>query len=277
MPPIRPTSATALEHIQVMWTDDGSRTLCDTRLGETYHSGCGALAESWHVYVKNSGVAARLSCLVASETPRTIRVLEYGFGTGMAWLLTASWAAFHGSSLEYVALENALLPHAVLQELRQGEAIQACIEKGLLPSELKNAALLEQRWLEFRKASASEESTELELDLSNHQRNPGAVNHFRLVLGDAAMYPDPSATMEPFDAIYFDAFSPATNPNLWSELVFRRAASVLREGGVLVSYCVKGDVRRALMAAGFDVARVAGPEGGKREVLVARLVRAMER
>jgi tRNA U34 5-methylaminomethyl-2-thiouridine-forming methyltransferase MnmC len=71
-----------------------------------------------------------------------------------------------------------------------------------------------------------------------------------------------------FDAVYFDPFSPATNPELWSSAVLNSMYTMLAPGGSLTSYCVKGEVRRALSAVGFHVAKAAGPAGGKREVLI---------
>ncbi len=73
------------------------------------------------------------------------------------------------------------------------------------------------------------------------------------------------------DAIYFDAFSPSTNPELWQEKLFAAVKQLLRPDGALVSYCVNGTVRRAFENAGFDVHRVPGPPRGKREVLVAKI------
>ncbi len=54
--PKRPTTPTSSAGLHWQITDDGSRTLWDERLDETYHSGCGAVAESLVVYLLNSGV-----------------------------------------------------------------------------------------------------------------------------------------------------------------------------------------------------------------------------
>jgi hypothetical protein len=71
------------------------------------------------------------------------------------------------------------------------------------------------------------------------------------------------------DAVYLDPFSPAVNPDAWTPDVLAALARRLRPGGVLASYTVAGHVRRALAAAGLEVAKVPGPVGGKREVLRA--------
>ncbi|MCA9134786.1 MAG: hypothetical protein KDA45_16575, partial [Planctomycetales bacterium] len=98
-----------------------------------------------------------------------------------------------------------------------------------------------------------------------------------LQLGDARTFVpryfggniDGSAAGPGFNAIYFDPFSPETNPELWTESVFRQAADALAPGGSFTSYCVKSAVRRQLQAAGLKVTRLPGPLGGKREVLLA--------
>ncbi len=119
MPPVRSTIPTRLSHLEIMITDDGSRTLKDLHLNETYHSGCGALAECLYVYLRNSGVERKL----AARSAEPVRVLELGFGTGMGWLLTAVAAQGLGSQLEYVSLEKSLLPLDILQQLDAATAI----------------------------------------------------------------------------------------------------------------------------------------------------------
>lgn len=70
-----------------------------------------------------------------------------------------------------------------------------------------------------------------------------------------------------FDVVYFDAFAPEKQPEMWSQSLFDRLYACLSEGGVLTTYCAKGVVRRMLQAAGFHVERLPGPPGGKREIL----------
>lgn len=79
---------------------------------------------------------------------------------------------------------------------------------------------------------------------------------------------DVSPVVQPFHLIYYDAFAPASQPELWSVAVFEKLYSLLEPGGMLVTYCSKGDVRRAMLAAGFNVEKLAGPPG-KREMLRA--------
>lgn len=71
-----------------------------------------------------------------------------------------------------------------------------------------------------------------------------------------------------FHIIYYDAFAPSAQPELWTQTVFEKLYHLLEPGGILVTYCSKGDVRRAMLGAGFTIEKLAGPPG-KREMLRA--------
>jgi tRNA U34 5-methylaminomethyl-2-thiouridine-forming methyltransferase MnmC len=254
--PKRPTSPTTTAGLHWQITDDGSRTLWDERLDETYHSGCGAVAESLVVYLLNSGIHKRLSAGQGSA------VLEYGLGTTTAFLLTAADALIHGASLQYRALEIALAPAEILGGLQLNcSAIHPLYhhEFGELLGVAQGLLVELVEWRSKLAAAPARGMYNCELRSNIH---------LEVVIGDAVHY-DKS---DIFDAIYFDPFSPASCPGLWTIDVFRLAFSCLREGGTLTSYCVKSSVRHDLSSVGFDVKRLPGPVGGKREVLVATKV-----
>lgn len=71
-----------------------------------------------------------------------------------------------------------------------------------------------------------------------------------------------------FDIIFYDAFDPKAQPELWSEEILSKVAAQTRQGGVLVTYSSKGIVKRALAASGFVVEKHKGP-GKKWHVLRA--------
>lgn len=222
--------------MEIRVTDDGSRTLMAPRYGESYHSQRGALTEARHVFLEGSGVARRL----AEGLPTT--VLEVGFGAGLNALVTL--AAPRRAPLAYVALERDLLP---------AEALYALDYRSLLPDPAPADALL--AWLAGVSAAApARHATEL------------AGAHLELVLGDARDAVLPTGV----HAVYHDAFSPDVNPELWDEAFLATLFAALAPGGRLASYTVKGAVRRRLEAVGFEVRKVPGPPGGKREVLVAQ-------
>jgi tRNA U34 5-methylaminomethyl-2-thiouridine-forming methyltransferase MnmC len=72
-----------------------------------------------------------------------------------------------------------------------------------------------------------------------------------------------------YDIIYFDAFAPDKQPEMWNPQLFNTLYSIMNKNGILTTYCSKGVVRRMLQSAGFTVERLQGPVNGKREVLRA--------
>jgi tRNA U34 5-methylaminomethyl-2-thiouridine-forming methyltransferase MnmC len=79
---------------------------------------------------------------------------------------------------------------------------------------------------------------------------------------------DFEAESNTIDLIYFDAFGPRVQPDLWELTIFQKLFNALRLGGVFVTYCAKGQVRRDLISVGFQVEKIPGPPG-KREMLRA--------
>lgn len=251
-PPERMRSPTGVPGLEWLRTDDGSRTLWDAELRESFHSGCGALAESLVVYLINSGVANRLRCRQATA------VLEVGFGTATAFLLTAAWAEFHQTPLDYTALELNLLPADVFEGIDFSSLSQVAeqFDSRCLPA-LEN---LRSAWIGARRG--------LDPRASRHRLPLSEFVNLELIVGDARHYR--CEPRDPKHAVYFDPFSPDSSPQLWEEAIFEQMFAALRPAGTLTSYCVKGSIRRILQAAGFEVEKLAGPTGGKREVLLAR-------
>lgn len=221
-------------------TDDGVDTLYSPQYGQTFHSRHGALIEAEHVFLKGTGVKARL----AAGRPTT--VLEIGFGTGLNFLLTAGESRLMNAPLRYVALEKALLPVEVLAQLNHGDKLTA-------------AADIRQAFLAWRNRLPDRPSGGTFVWQFNQ------IMVVELVIGDAAGV---SIPQRGYHAIYHDAFSPAANPELWTPEFFTRLLAVLAPGGALATYSAKGAVRRALQAAGFRAQKLPGPPG-KREMLVA--------
>ena len=217
-------------------TADSSATLYSERYAQPFASVHGALSESRHVFLGGSGVGERLAA--GGQT----RVLEVGFGTGLNFFVTAqACGACPHAQLDYTALEHTLLSAETVAQLEYGARIG---------DELVAA------YLDWRSG--------LSADPGPYTFVRGRVK-LELLLGDAAAQRLPAA-----DAVYHDAFSPAVNPELWTEAFLGQLAAALTEGGSLVSYCVQGEVRRRLEALGLRVSKRPGPPGGKREVLVAR-------
>ena len=156
------------------------------------------------------------------------RILEIGFGTGLNCFLT--FLAVGGVS--YTAIEK--YPISVEQALELDYSSKT-FEENLFE---------EIHQLNFNK----------ELNINN--------NTLLKICDDAVFF---NFRKESYDLIYFDAFSPESQPELWTEMIFEKMYSALRTGGILVTYCAKGIVKRRLKSVGFMVENLPGPPG-KREI-----------
>ena len=208
-------------------TADGSPTLYREDIDEHYHSVKGALAESLHVYLETGWRKV-------SELSRPVRVFEVGFGTGMNAAITAAAALESGIPTEYFSVE--LYPlHKETTDI-----IASSLEK-----KYRDA---------FERVNQSPWEELIQI-------NP----YFFLQKVEADLL-----TMDipkKLDAIYFDAFAPEKQPEMWNEAIFRKLYIAMKPGAVLTTYCAKGSIRRMLQQTGFLTERLPGPPGGKREIL----------
>ncbi len=231
-------------------TNDGSRTVAsklyvgEDGRGETYHSLRGARGEAKHVFVETGfGAVGEAGVVGAVCGEGTIRVLEMGFGTGLNAWLTLEEAEALGRSVEYVAVEK----HPVALEVVAGLGYT---------DDPRFERMHAAPWGEWMEVEGAEKA--------------GVGQGFRLLklAGDVAQVVlgadgtgGTGGEGKGFDVVYWDAFAPDTQPELWTEEIFRRVAEAMTEGGVLVTYSAKGSVRRALAAAGFRVERLPGALG----------------
>ena len=231
----RPRSTKSLP--RVVDTADGSKTLFCPRYQQTYHSIHGALTESRHVFIQGSKLGSKLSVL------NDLRILEIGFGTGLNYLLTVQLAEQAGVSLHYSALEQCILPSPLLEKLAYGVLLDHVEHNQLLLRHLSkcNYAMGDQAPVFAYKNTS----------LLLHKQMDSLFAE-----GDSR-----------FDIVYHDGFSPEVNAELWSDDVIADLYSRLKKGGTLATYSASGDVRRAMLRAGFSVTRLPGPPG-KREMLV---------
>jgi len=212
---------------RVIETGDGSYTLELEGIEETYHSRHGAVQESRYVFILK-GLAEIL------EAKDTINVLEVGFGTGLNALLTREAINGINAKVNYHALETTPLDLEELNLLGYG--------KGVPDFEGFYQQMHEALWDESVVLDEQFTITKLKCALEEFE---SSVH---------------------FDLIYFDAFGPRTQPHLWSLDLFKKLAQMTNSGGVFVTYCAKGQVRRDLIEAGFEMERLSGPPG-KRHML----------
>lgn len=222
----------ALMRVTIETTADGSPTFYREDLDEHYHSVKGALAESEHVYIRSGWQAA------TRRSGGALRVFEVGFGSGLNAALTSVAALEERVATEYFSVE--LYPLA-------SAAINLYAET--LPDRLKAAfqAVNSGGWLQSTLINPYFSLTKIEDNLLTMSLPEG------------------------LDVVYFDAFAPEKQPEMWQEEVFGKIYRAMRPGGILTTYCAKGVIRRMLGKLGFKTERLAGPPGGKREILRATI------
>lgn len=217
-------------HVEIRATADGSSTLYVPALDEHYHSTHGALQEARHVYL----AAGLEPALHAAAGP--VWVLEVGFGTGLNALLTLERSTTSPQAIFYDTIEKFPLPWEVVSQLHSATY--------LAEPELRE----QQHQLH---AAAWNQPVALAPSFSLFKRT-----------GELQTTPLPPDT---YHVIYFDAFAPEKQPDMWTEAVFQQLYEATAPGGRLVSYCAKGSFKRSLLAAGWQVEKIPGPPG-KREM-----------
>jgi tRNA U34 5-methylaminomethyl-2-thiouridine-forming methyltransferase MnmC len=211
-------------------TADGTSTIYLPDLDEHYHSIKGALVESRHIY-RDCAFMHRLNASPISE----VSLLEIGFGTGLNAVVTAM-AKPNDITLTYTSLElYPITPEQV-----------AALGYGKFTDETLYQAIHAAPW---------NTPTPISAGFTLHKIH------------------DNFLTMQlpgKYDVVYFDAFAPEKQPEMWSKEALQRVYDAMNPGGILSTYCAKGAIRRMLTEVGFSVTRTPGPPAGKREILVCQ-------
>lgn len=221
------------QKVKIESTADGSHTLFVPSLNEHYHSVNGAKQESNHIYI-NAG-------LLQSQKD-DINVLEIGFGTGLNAYLSLQNAKQRAKRIDYISLELYPLDIEIVKQLNYVECDDSEGRKYF--EKLHICA-----WGQKNEITPYFTLTKVQTDFSKLQ-----------------LTSLPNIT---FDVIYFDAFAPEKQPEMWSQEIFEVLYALTNKNGILTTYCAKGIVRRMLLHAGYQVERLPGPPG-KREILRAR-------
>jgi tRNA U34 5-methylaminomethyl-2-thiouridine-forming methyltransferase MnmC len=218
-----------MQAARIVETKEGIHTLRHGGHGEPFHSLHGALQESMHVFIGNG-------LLPLAGPGKKLSVLEIGFGSGLNALLTLRECERHAMEVHYTAVEAFPLGDELVSKLNYmhyvGEEYRHAFE-----------AMHAAPW-------------------------PGTLK-----LGSFGLHKlQADATIDElgarYDVVYYDAFSPAVQPAMWTPEQMLRMREACNPGGVLVTYCARSSVRRNLQAAGFRVERLPGAEG-KREMIRA--------
>ena len=209
-------------------TEDGSHTIYLPELDEHYHSTHGAIQESLHIYINNGFL---------NRQENDVNILEIGFGTGLNALLTYIYAIKSNKSVKYWSIEK--FP--------------------LTPNEYHALNYTNDLYKEYSTVFESIHTSPWD---ENSELNKNFILH--KVKADLVDFQREFPTK--FDLVYYDAFAPNKQADLWTEEIIKKVGDYVAPGGTVVTYCAKGSVRRAFAAAGFEVERLPGPPG-KKEII----------
>jgi len=209
-------------------TQDGSHSIFSEQFGVSYHSKYGAIQETQHVFID---AALRFKALVQKD----IAILDIGFGTGLNAYMTLLEATQRGLSIDYTGYEAFPISLAEAQLLNYPN--------------LLSAADLSAQFLQLHEVAWNEV-----IPINPNFRFQKCLQSFETIDAQAA-----------YDIIYFDAFAPNAQPELWEAPLLTQMYQALKQGGVLVTYCAKGVVKRTLKSVGFQIESLKGPPG-KREM-----------
>lgn len=209
--------------MQIINTSDGSHTIFLPGINEQYHSVKGAVTESKYVYIEKG---------FNFHKAINPRVFEVGFGTGLNCFLTALAAEKEKRPTLYFSIEKFPLDKIITSQLNFVQLVSNTKQEFF-------DKIHDCNWNEFVQISKYFKLKKINADLTN----------FRF------------EEHENFDIIYYDAFGPDKQPEMWTPLIFKTISQATALNGVLVTYSAKGEVRRQLMANGFEMERLQGPPG----------------
>ncbi len=213
----------------IVRTSDNSKTVYSEQFGEHYHSSFGAKTESEHIFIE-----AGLKYI--SKENNSINILEMGFGTGLNALLTYKYTIENSLNIKYTTFEAYPLKIEEIKLLNYPDLLDIDSES-------------------FEKMHISMEQPVI---ISKEFGFELIINKFQSV----------NLISNNFDLVYYDAFSPDIQPELWTQEIFNKVYKAMKTGGVLTTYSCKGLVKRNLKASGFSIEKLPGPPG-KREFLRA--------
>ncbi|MEC7877959.1 MAG: tRNA (5-methylaminomethyl-2-thiouridine)(34)-methyltransferase MnmD [Bacteroidota bacterium] len=220
--------------LKIIQTSDGSHTIYDESLNETYHSIHGSINESNHVYV-NAG----LKQFIYESRKKHVNILEVGFGTGLNFLLLYDFLKKRNIKVDYHTIEPNPLNDSVLEKLNFSKIIGSVDEIFKIIHKSKTDELVEiDKKITFLKSVDTIENIKLK------ERK--------------------------YDIIFFDAFAPSKQPDIWSYNNLNKIHSSMGEDSILVTYCSSGKFKKTLHDLGFKVEVLDGPKGKKEMVRVRK-------
>lgn len=216
--------------IKVIETRDGSSSLLIPEMNETYHSTHGAITESEYVFLK---MGLQYYC-EQHPAMKEIRMLEIGFGTGLNAWLTALAVQDSKFKINFTSIEKFPLDPVLVDQLNYKEKKESGEAKAIFEN------IHSSDWEDECQISDNFALTKVKTDIANINPTAGS-----------------------FDLIYFDAFAPSKQPEMWSLEVLQKMHDLLASQGIFVTYCAQGQFKRDLKQVGFETEALDGPPGKK--------------
>jgi tRNA U34 5-methylaminomethyl-2-thiouridine-forming methyltransferase MnmC len=213
---------------KLITTSDGSNTIYVQELDEHYHSVNGAVRESEHIFLKHG---------FDTTDADPLKIFEVGFGTGLNALLTAVRSCSGERKIHYTSIEKYPLDNEVVSRLNH-----------------------------FLFAGDSGKELSSRIHAAEWDQPVSICENFILlkIKKDLLSY----TFNDKYHLIYFDAFGPDKQPDIWSGEIFSKIGAATEKNGVFVTYSAKGEVKRNLRSCGFEVTLLPGPPG-KRQIIRA--------
>jgi tRNA U34 5-methylaminomethyl-2-thiouridine-forming methyltransferase MnmC len=221
-----------MDKVKIIITEDGSHSLYHEGLKETYHSFHGALQESIHVFIEKGLRFWRTK----AGLPKEVNIFEVGFGTGLNALLAAQFAIENEVRINFTSVEPFPLDLDIINQLNYVQLINQDKLKTVF-EELHNA-----EWGIAVEINPFFSIHKVENKLEDFQ------------------------TDQRFDVLFFDAFAPSKQAELWTVELLLKCYNLLKDGGVFTTYSAKGQLKRDLKSVGFELETLPGPPGKKEMV-----------
>lgn len=216
-------------NVKILKTNDNSKTLSSSVHNSTYHSINGAIQESAHIFI-NEG----LKYYYENTGKDNLSILEFGFGTGLNVLLSLIFSIENKVNVYYSGIDNNILDINLINDLNYIYDLKLDKRYNAYYDIFK----INERIIHF---------------------SPYFI--FEKIVSDFECF----VPTKKYQIVYFDTFSSNSQPHLWKRPFLDILPQLMMEGGVLITYSVKGSFRRDLKSLGFDTYKIPGPPG-KREI-----------
>ncbi|MFD2035846.1 tRNA (5-methylaminomethyl-2-thiouridine)(34)-methyltransferase MnmD [Belliella marina] len=215
--------------VKIITTEDGSHSLFLPELNESYHSFHGAYRESVHVFM----LYGLETWYMHNQGVQPIRIFEVGFGTGLNAWLTLVWAEQNKIPVLYHSIEPFPLEENIYSQLNYTKVDETISHFAPYFQGIHDA-----KWNE---GAIMSEYFNMKKDI--------------VTLEEAQLYPS--------DIVFFDAFAPSKQPELWTKEILAKVIEAINPGGIFVTYSAKGQLKRDLEELGMTVETLPGPPGKK--------------